>query len=160
MCNFCCSGYLWVTWLWLRTGAISVFGTTLTPPKESPCFLSRYVILCVPSITWPSFLNISLTPGRCGCNPKFVTFKLSYSYQSRCLGTFPVQLLSGEFLKGLTDDKSTVVQVKAWYRQAASHYDTMLTQLYVTIWRHQATMSLRVLCKTYHIYRTSSMETW
>ena len=35
----------------------------------------------------------------------------------------------------LSDDKSTLVQVMAWCRQATSHY-LMLTQIYVTKWRH------------------------
>ena len=35
----------------------------------------------------------------------------------------------------LSDDKSTLVQVMAWCRQATSHY-LMLTQIDVTKWRH------------------------
>ena len=36
-----------------------------------------------------------------------------------------------------TDDKSTLVQVMAWCRQAASHYlNPMLTQISVAKWRH------------------------
>ena len=41
--------------------------------------------------------------------------------------------------RDLTDDKSTLVQVMAWCRQATSHYlkpEPMLTQIYVAIWRH------------------------
>ena len=41
-----------------------------------------------------------------------------------------------------TDDQSTLVQVMAWCRQATSHYlSQFLTQIYVTIWCHEATMS-------------------
>ena len=42
-----------------------------------------------------------------------------------------------------TDDESTLVQVMVWYRQATSHYlsESMLTQIYVAIWRYQAPMS-------------------
>ena len=39
--------------------------------------------------------------------------------------------------QGLTDDKSTLVQVLAWCRQATSHYlGQMLTQIYVAKCRH------------------------
>ena len=42
-----------------------------------------------------------------------------------------------------TNNKSTLVQVMAWCNQATSHYlnKPMLTQIYVTIWHHYATIS-------------------
>ena len=42
----------------------------------------------------------------------------------------------------LTDDKATFVGVMAWYRLATSHLpESMLTQIYVTMWCHYSTVS-------------------
>ena len=36
----------------------------------------------------------------------------------------------------VTEDKSTLVQVKAWCRQAKALLEPTLTQIYVAIWLH------------------------
>ena len=41
----------------------------------------------------------------------------------------------------LTDDKSTLVQVMAWCRQATSHYLSQCWPRYVAKWHHKASMS-------------------
>ena len=38
-------------------------------------------------------------------------------------------------------EKSTLVQVMAWSRQATSHYLSQYWQIYDAIWRHYAIMS-------------------
>ena len=61
----------------------------------------------------------SLTPGRFQWNFKQVIFKLILvidGWSSSC------EIVLRWMLLDLTDDKSTLVQVMAWCRQAASHY--------------------------------------
>ena len=68
------------------------------------------------TITWSS-IN-SLAPGRPGCHVKTAPFNLLLigiftSSKDNALRLMP---------RDLTDDKSTLVQVMAWCRQATSHY--------------------------------------
>ena len=61
----------------------------------------------------------SLVPGRCGCNLKLVIFKLTsrvYILNISC------EIALRWMPQDLTGDKSTLVQVMAWCRQATSHY--------------------------------------
>ena len=77
---------------------------------------TKYEHSTVPSI-WPQ-LN-SLTPGRPVCHFKTPILNLvfligiSTSSKDNALRWMP---------RDLTDDKSTLVQVMAWYRQTTSHY--------------------------------------
>ena len=79
---------------------------------------SRNVIVKRKSWTWPSEIN-SLAPGRSKCDFKNVIFNLALligifkSSYDKVLRWMP---------QDLTDDKSTLIQVMAWCRQATSHY--------------------------------------
>ena len=61
----------------------------------------------------------SLAPGRFGCNFKNSIFKLAL-----LIGTFRASFdkVLRWMIQDLTDDKSTLVQVMAWCRQATSHH--------------------------------------
>ena len=61
----------------------------------------------------------SLAPGRCGCNVKLVIFKLTSRVHILSIWCeIALRWMPLDF----TDDKSTLVQVMAWCRQATSHY--------------------------------------
>ena len=61
----------------------------------------------------------SLAPGGFGCNFKNSIFRVAL-----LIGTFRASFdkVLGLMIQDLTDDKSTLVQVMAWCRQAKSHY--------------------------------------
>ena len=61
----------------------------------------------------------SLVPGRCGWNLNLVIFKLTSRVDTLSIsGEIALRWMPQDF----TDDKSTLVQVMAWCRQATSHY--------------------------------------
>ena len=61
----------------------------------------------------------SLAPGRCGCNLKLVIFKLTSRVDILSISCeIALRWMTQDFI----DDKSTLVQVMAWCRQATSHY--------------------------------------
>ena len=61
----------------------------------------------------------TLAPGRCGCNLKLVIFK----HTSRVdILSISCEIALRWMPQDFTDDKSTLVQVMAWCRQATSHY--------------------------------------
>ena len=71
----------------------------------------------------------SLAPGRCGCYLKLVVFKL--------VSRINILSISCEIVlrwtpQDLTDDKSTLVQVMAWCRQATSHYQSQCWPRYLS----------------------------
>ena len=70
------------------------------------------------SVSYQININ-SLAPGGFGCNFKNSIFKLALP-----IGTFRASFdkVLRWMMQDLTDDKSTLVQVMAWCRQATSHY--------------------------------------
>ena len=60
-----------------------------------------------------------LAPGRCGCYLKKVIFKLISRIN---ILSILCEIVLSWMPQDLTDDKSTLVQVMAWCRQATSHY--------------------------------------
>ena len=62
----------------------------------------------------------------------------------------------------LMDDKSTLVQVMAWCRQATSHYLSQCwpTSIFVVIWFHQPTMSSFLEDRIKILYFLSFHNTW
>ena len=108
----------------------------------SRLFQDLFLIVCYSQIHLSQNVSLtisgfnSLAPGGCEYDPKSVIFNhvlligiFRFSHDN-ALRWMP---------QDLTDDKSTLVQVMAWYRQATSHY--LLTQFLVALWRRQATMS-------------------
>ena len=75
------------------------------------------------SIVWcpiPYILNHnSLAPGRCRCDLKLVIFKLIPRIH---IWSIFCEIALRWMPQDLTSDKSTLVQVMAWCRQATSHY--------------------------------------
>ena len=85
---------------------------------------------------------------RCATSRSFLFGPLEPCSQGRGPSRINTWSISCEITLGwmpqnIFDDKSTLVQVLAWHCQATSHSlpEPMLTQIPVTIWRHQATMS-------------------
>ena len=66
---------------------------------------------------WPQWVN-SLAPGRYGCYLKLVISNSSRINILRISSEIVLRWMPQD----LTDDKSTLVQVMAWCRQATSHY--------------------------------------
>ena len=79
------------------------------------------------------FFN-SLAPGRCGCYLKLVIFKLVSRIN---IMSISCKIVLRWTPLDLTDDKSTLVQVIAWCRQATSHY---LSQCWPNLCRHMASL--------------------
>ena len=83
----------------------------------------------------------SLALGWWGCNLKLVFFKVKSRIDISSLSS---EIAPRWMPQDLTDDKSTLVQVMAWCRQATLNKplpEPMLTQISVTIWCHKTTMS-------------------
>ena len=70
------------------------------------------------TLSIPGWLN-SLTPGRFQFDFRYVIFKLTLVYGGWGI-SYEISLRRKP--QDLTDDKSTLVQVMAWCRQATSHY--------------------------------------
>ena len=68
---------------------------------------------------WGIWLFNSLAPGRCGCYLKSVIFKLVSQIN---ILSISCEIVLKWMPPDLTDDKSTLIQVMAWCRQATSHY--------------------------------------
>ena len=77
-----------------------------------PCLLAH---ICVARLQWVN----SLAPGRSWSDFKNVIFNLAF-----LIGIFKSSYddILRWMPQGLTDDKSTLIQVMAWCRQATSHY--------------------------------------
>ena len=61
----------------------------------------------------------SLVPGRFGCNLKLIIFKLTSRVD---ILSISCEIALSWMPQDFTDDKSTLVQVMDWYRQATSYY--------------------------------------
>ena len=70
---------------------------------------------------WPTIPYVinSLTPGRFYWNFRYAIFTLMFSIYGWVIS---FQIAHRWLSQDFTDDKSTLVQVMAWYRQAKSHY--------------------------------------
>ena len=80
--------------------------------------LARYQLNYLEGVHLPEYILInSLAPGRPGCHFKTAIFNLFY-WLIRYSNDNAPRWMPWD----LTDDKSTLVQVMAWYRQATSHY--------------------------------------
>ena len=77
-------------------------------PQSLHCHLKNHHVM----------LN-SLVPGRCRCNLKLVIFKLTSRV---AIFSISCEIALRWMPQDFTDDKSTLVQVMAWCRQASSHY--------------------------------------
>ena len=112
-------------WLWL------LFSEACYPSGLSSYYCTGTLSFClyycqtfedrVPVEEWWNCMALfnSLAPGRSGCDSKNGIFNLVLligifrSFHDNALRWMP---------QGLTDDKSALVQVRAWCRQATSHY--------------------------------------
>ena len=88
---------------------------------DKTVFLSLYTYFCSTYHTgiYAAYHLNSLAPGRPGCHFKTAIFNLVLS-----IGIFTSSKdnILRWMPRDLTDDKSTLVQVMAWCRQATSHY--------------------------------------
>ena len=77
----------------------------------------------------------SLAPGRLLFNIRKVIFKLTLVNGGWCIS---YEIALRWMQQGLTDDKSTLVQVVAWCRPSGNKPlpEPKLTQIYVAKWRH------------------------
>ena len=71
--------------------------------------------VCVP---WPQWV-CSLSPDRCRCSLNLVIFKLMARID---IFNISCEIALRQMPQNRTDDKLTLVQLMAWYRQATSHY--------------------------------------
>ena len=71
-----------------------------------------------------SYIEIinSLVSGRSWCNFKLVIFKLMSRVDTFCILSTSCEIALRWMPQDFADDKSTLVQVMAWCRQATSHY--------------------------------------
>ena len=93
-------------------------------------------------------LLIPLAKVRCVGNSQSLIFE--FIIENSKLGTCYKTALKW-MPQNLINEKSALVQAMTWCHQATSHYlsEPMLTTIYVTIWRHEATISYltSLICK-------------
>ena len=84
-------------------------------PLSGPMMVRLPTHICV---TRPQWVN-SFTPGKCGFHLKLAIFKL---ISRRDIFGISCEIVLRQMPQNLTNEKSTLVQVMAWCREATSHY--------------------------------------